>query len=104
VATRETRPDRVRQFSDGVFAVLITILVLELRPPKAASFSALWPTGLTYLVSYVFSAIIWVSCAASPPMAGGGDGADLFMPCRLSQTGRPRDERRCRRGLVGRLR
>jgi uncharacterized membrane protein len=64
VATRETRPDRVRQFSDGVFAVLITILVLELRPPKAASFRALlplWPTGLSYLVSYVFIAIVWVN-------------------------------------------
>jgi hypothetical protein len=48
VTTRQTSPDRVRQFSDGVFAVLITILVLQLRPPKAASFSAdlLMPRGL----------------------------------------------------------
>jgi uncharacterized membrane protein len=47
-----------------VFAVLITILVLELKPPKAASFSALvplWPRGLSYLVSYVFIAIVWVN-------------------------------------------
>jgi uncharacterized membrane protein len=64
VAARESSPDRVRQFSDGVFAVLITVLVLELRPPTAASFSALlplWPTGLSYLVSYVFIAIVWVN-------------------------------------------
>jgi uncharacterized membrane protein len=54
----------VRQFSDGVFAVLITILVLELKPPSAHSFSALlplWPTGLSYVVSYLFIAIVWVN-------------------------------------------
>lgn len=64
MATRQTNPDRVIQFSDGVFAVLITILVLQLGPPKAASLSALlplWPTGLSYLVSYVFIAIVWVN-------------------------------------------
>jgi uncharacterized membrane protein len=64
VATRQTSPDRIRQFSDGMFAVLITILVLELEPPKATSFSALvplWPRGLSYLVSYVFIAIVWVN-------------------------------------------
>jgi uncharacterized membrane protein len=64
VATRQTSPERVRQFSDGVFAVLITILVLELRPPSAHSFRALlplWPTGLSYVVSYLFIAIVWVN-------------------------------------------
>ncbi|OBG50438.1 TMEM175 family protein [Mycobacterium sp. E735] len=61
---RRTSPDRVGAFSDGVFAVLITILVLELKPPAAASFSALlplWPTGLSYVVSYFFIAIVWVN-------------------------------------------
>jgi uncharacterized membrane protein len=64
VAARKTSPDRVGAFSDGVFAVLITILVLELKPPKTYSFSALlpeWPTGLSYVVSYVFIAIVWVN-------------------------------------------
>jgi len=54
----------VRLFSDGVFAVLITILVLDLKPPDADTFSALfplWPTGLSYAVSYVFIAIVWVN-------------------------------------------
>ncbi|MEE2854136.1 MAG: TMEM175 family protein [Actinomycetota bacterium] len=54
----------MRGFSDGVFAVLITILVLALRPPSAHGFGALlplWPTGLSYVVSYLFIAIVWVN-------------------------------------------
>src|SRR6266508_2701826 len=59
--TRAT-PDRLTTFSDGVLAVLITVLVLELRPPQLPTFQAmlsLWPTWLSYAVSYVFIAIIW---------------------------------------------
>jgi len=51
-------------FSDGVFAVLITVLVLELRPPELPTFNALlllWPTWLSYAVSYLFIAIVWVN-------------------------------------------
>ena len=57
-------PERLSAFSDGVFAVLITVLVLELRPPEHATFaslSTLWPTGLSYAVSYLFIAIVWVN-------------------------------------------
>jgi uncharacterized membrane protein len=57
-------PDRMNAFSDGVFAVIITILVLELRPPKEASFGALlelWPTAVSYAISYLFIAIVWVN-------------------------------------------
>ena len=58
------RPDRLNAFSDGVFAVIITILVLELRPPREATFEALlaqWPTAISYAVSYMFIAIVWVN-------------------------------------------
>ena len=51
-------------FSDGVFAVLITVLVLELRPPELPTFKALlllWPTWLSYAVSYLFIAIVWTN-------------------------------------------
>ncbi|HYB34944.1 MAG TPA: TMEM175 family protein [Mycobacterium sp.] len=64
MAARQTSPRRVSLFSDGVFAVIITILVLKLKPPGSDNFSALlplWPTGLSYLVSYLFIAIVWVN-------------------------------------------
>jgi uncharacterized membrane protein len=57
-------PERVSAFSDGVFAVLITVLVLEVRPPELPSFKALvslWPTWLSYAVSYLFIAIVWTN-------------------------------------------
>jgi uncharacterized membrane protein len=57
-------PERLSAFSDGVFAVLITVLVLELRPPEHPTFAALlqlWPTWLSYAVSYLFIAIVWVN-------------------------------------------
>jgi len=57
-------PERLSMFSDGVFAVLITVLVLELRPPEDPTFEALlslWPTWLSYAVSYLFIAIVWTN-------------------------------------------
>jgi uncharacterized membrane protein len=57
-------PERLSVFSDGVFAVLITVLVLELRPPELPTFKALlslWPTWLSYAVSYLFIAIVWAN-------------------------------------------
>jgi len=57
-------PERLSAFSDAVFAVLITILVLELRPPELPTFKALlslWPTWLSYAVSYLFIAIVWAN-------------------------------------------
>lgn len=58
------KPERLSALSDGVFAVLITVLVLELRPPSQPSFQALlalWPTWLSYAVSYVFIALVWTN-------------------------------------------
>src|SRR3954451_21251413 len=61
---RRATPERLSAFSDGVFAVLITVLVLELRPPELPTFQALlllWPTWLSYAVSYLFIAIVWAN-------------------------------------------
>jgi len=57
-------PERLNAFSDGVFAVLITVLVLELHPPDFPSYKALlllWPRWLSYGVSYLFIAIVWIN-------------------------------------------
>jgi TMEM175 potassium channel family protein len=61
---RVATPERMGAFSDGVFAIVITILVLDLRPPESASFDslvALWPRGLSYGMSYLFLAIVWLN-------------------------------------------
>ena len=61
---RKATIERLAAFSDGVFAVIITIMVLDLRPPEHPTFSALlplWPTALSYLVSYLFIAIVWTN-------------------------------------------
>jgi uncharacterized membrane protein len=62
-ADRKTA-DRLWAYSDAVFAVIVTIMVLQLRPPKSHELSALltlWPTVISYVVSYVFIAIIWIN-------------------------------------------
>ncbi|HEY6669909.1 MAG TPA: TMEM175 family protein [Methyloceanibacter sp.] len=61
---RKATPERLSAFSDGVFAVLITVLVLDLRPPELPTFQSLlslWPTWLSYAVSYLFIAIVWTN-------------------------------------------
>jgi len=61
---RTTPTERLTAFSDAVFAVIITIMVLDLKPPAEAMLSALlplWPTALSYAVSYLFVAIIWIN-------------------------------------------
>ena len=53
---------RVEAFSDGVIAIIITIMVLELRAPHGAELSALRPlvsTLLCYVLSFVYVAIYW---------------------------------------------
>jgi len=54
--------ERLVAFSDGVFAILITIMVLELRVPHGSDWAALQslvPIFLTYVLSYIFLGIYW---------------------------------------------
>ena len=56
--------DRMLAFSDGVLAVIITIMVLELHAPENASLEALHaalPTFLAYVLSFIYIAIYWVN-------------------------------------------
>ncbi|MGC4045121.1 MAG: TMEM175 family protein [Armatimonas sp.] len=53
---------RLEAFSDGVMAILITILVLELRAPHGATMEALlplWPKFLGYVLSFIYLGIYW---------------------------------------------
>jgi len=63
---RETA--RVEAFSDGVFAIAITLLVLELRRPPvseadnlAAALAAEWPSYLAFLTSFLIILVIWLN-------------------------------------------
>lgn len=60
------RSSRLEAFSDGVFAIAATLLVLELRVPAdspdlVASLRDLWPAYAAYLVSFLTIGIIWVN-------------------------------------------
>jgi uncharacterized membrane protein len=56
--------ERLTAFSDAVFAVIVTIMVLELKAPEQPAFSDLWPLwsqAISYAVSYLFIVIIWIN-------------------------------------------
>ena len=53
---------RLEAFSDGVIAIIITIMVLELKVPHGtdqAALRPLWPVFLSYVLSFVFMGIYW---------------------------------------------
>lgn len=57
-------PGRLEAFSDGVIAVIITIMVLELKVPAQdglAGLRVVWPTIFLYLLSFVQIGIYWVN-------------------------------------------
>ena len=54
--------ERLSAFTDGVIAVIITIMVLELKPPHGTDLAALRgmaPTFLAYVLSFIYVAIYW---------------------------------------------
>ena len=54
--------ERLMALTDGVVAVIITIMVLELKPPHGAEFGELvrlWPIFLSFALSFVYVAIYW---------------------------------------------
>ncbi|HUY68999.1 MAG TPA: TMEM175 family protein, partial [Alphaproteobacteria bacterium] len=59
--------DRVSAFSDGVFAIVVTLLVLEIHrpqvPPGQLGMALLhnWPSYLSYLLAFFYVGIIWLN-------------------------------------------
>ena len=73
--------DRLAAFSDGVIAILITIMVLELRVPHGADWAALVglvPSLLTYVMSFVYLAIYWNNHHHLLHTVAGVDGLILW--------------------------
>jgi len=57
---------RLEAFSDGVFAITITLLILEIRPPAdyedlLHGLAALWPSYLAYAVTFLFIGQVWAN-------------------------------------------
>src|SRR5262245_39469668 len=58
------KTNRIEAFSDGVMAILITIMVLELKAPHdptPTSLAKMWPTFFAYVLSFIIIAIYWVN-------------------------------------------
>src|ERR1700731_2249223 len=58
------KTNRIEAFSDGVIAILITIMVLELKAPHdptPASLAKMWPTFFSYILSFIIIAIYWIN-------------------------------------------
>ena len=61
---RRVKTNRLEAFSDGVFAIITTIMVLELKVPHDAdpdinALRPLLPTFLTYVLSFIYLGIYW---------------------------------------------
>ena len=61
-------PNRLEAFSDGVFAIAITLLVLDIHVPEpmsgtdlAGELGAQWPSYVAYAVSFLTIGIIWIN-------------------------------------------
>ena len=67
VSVRLTESTRVEAFSDGVMAIVITILVLELRVPQhepgrlLAALASMWGAVLAFLISFIRVSVIWLN-------------------------------------------
>jgi uncharacterized membrane protein len=67
----EKETGRLEAFSDGVFAIAITLLILEIRVPApgegdaarslVAALGDLWPSYLAYVLSFLVIAVMWVN-------------------------------------------
>ncbi len=75
------RTNRLEAFSDGVIAIIVTIMVLELKVPHDTTLRALlsmWPTFLSYLLSFLVVAIMWVNHHHLISMAKRADASVLW--------------------------
>jgi uncharacterized membrane protein len=75
------RPERMNAFTDGVIAILITILVLELRPPEGHQFADILDEKgqlLAYVLTFVFVATYWLNHHHLMQIVHSVDGRTLW--------------------------
>ena len=85
---------RLEAFSDGVFAVAITLLVLDIRPPTEVETSSglwhalgdLWPNYAAYAVSFLIIGIVWVNHHAVMTLMARADRGLAFLNLLLLMT------------------
>jgi uncharacterized membrane protein len=73
--------DRLKALTDGMVAVIITIMVLEMKAPMGASLGALaelWPIFFSYVLSFVYIAIYWNNHHHFFVLVGKVNGAILW--------------------------
>ncbi|WP_301665236.1 TMEM175 family protein [Methanoculleus frigidifontis] len=76
--------DRLRAFADGVFAIVITLLVLELPVPEATddllwALLEAWPDFLAYVISFVFIGGFWITHSSITRLTEHEDGVTFRM-------------------------
>lgn len=75
------KTNRLEAFSDGVLAIIITIMVLEMKLPHADTFSGLhelWPVIVGYVLSFIYLAIYWNNHHHLLHIAGGVNAPVLW--------------------------
>jgi uncharacterized membrane protein len=76
-----TDSERLEAFSDGVIAVIITLMVLDLRPPHGAGLPdlrAVLPTFAAYVLSFIFIGIYWNNHHHMLRATSGIDGRSMW--------------------------
>src|SRR5207244_1342926 len=86
-AETEVTTHRIEWFSDGVFAIAITLLILEIKVPHfeggnsrdlAFALLGLWPSDFGYVFSFVMIGIHWISITTS---SSSTRAATTISPC-----------------------
>lgn len=80
--SRQLSTTRLEAFSDGVFAIAVTLLVLDLKVPESPErlleqLFAEWPSFLGYLVSFAFISASWIAHAGLTHLLQTADGVFL---------------------------
>lgn len=83
-AMKETGTSRIEAFSDGVFAIAATLLVLEIAVPSRSSnlgheLVRAWPSYLAYVTSFLTIGIIWINHHHNMRVIDGFDRTFLFV-------------------------